>query len=85
MCIKGGTVNYSYIVTDLPGFRRLLIGQGGVSSHRGISGNKNSYIAPIPARLEGSASWAAAAADENRIYRSEKFPPRTSGAGPTSW
>ena len=31
-------------VTDLPGFRRLLIGQGGVSSHREISGNKNSYI-----------------------------------------
>ena len=31
-------------VTDLPGFRRLLIRQGGVSSHREISGNKNSYI-----------------------------------------
>ena len=31
-------------VTDLPGFRRLLIRQGWVSSHREISGNKNSYI-----------------------------------------
>ena len=44
-------------VTDLPGFRRLLIRQVGVSSHREISGNKNSYIAePYNSRATGSES-----------------------------
>ena len=41
-------------VTDLPGFRRLLIRQGGVSSHREISGNKNSYIGVEERRGGGS-------------------------------
>ena len=43
-------------VTDLPWFRRLLIRQGGVSSHREISGNKNSYIQKLVYRAAHSAT-----------------------------